>query len=163
MEHESVVARPTFCRTLQIENQPLHEGKEATLPSTINAKGALVSKVVHPELRRGTAGGAGIGMGDEGLGQTGSGIELTGSFAQGIGEYNEMGSPSTHSRNRTQQNRIVEIDVPGQQQGRGRSGSAGNGGISSPVAGSAMGFNRSHMSTAGEPRTGSLTKLFIFL
>jgi hypothetical protein len=142
VEHDSVVARPTFARTVQLDNAPLPDGLHATLPSTVNAKGAVVSKVVHPAFRRG-----------EETQLVGSGVaDLTGSFLQG--ELNEVSSPSVQSRGgRQQQNRIVEIDVPGQQGRNGRA-SAGSVGFASPAGGMAGGFNKSTMSAGGEPRTG---------
>jgi hypothetical protein len=141
VDHDSVVARPTFARTVQINQLPLPEGLQATLPSTIDAKGAVVAKVVHPAFKKG----------DDGLAPppgTAGAAELTGSFLQG--ELGETSNPSVHSRSRQQQNRIVEIDVQGKG---GRNG----GGLSSGVA-SPTGFNRSQMSAAGgvEPRTGEL-------
>jgi hypothetical protein len=141
VDHDSVVARPTFCRTVQIDNLPLAEGLHATLPSTINAKGAVVSKVVHPAFRG--------SKGDENAGIAGpsAGGDMTGSFVPG--EFGEMSSPSLHSRGRPQ-SRIVEIDVPGQKGNR-----TPGAGLATPsgVAGD-RGFNRSQFSAAGELRGG---------
>lgn len=145
VEHDSVVARPTFARTVQLDHAHLPGGLQATLPSTVNAKGSVVSRVVHPAFRNRDGG-------DNQHGATTGGIaEVTGSFMQG--EVGEVSSPSTHSRTGRPQpppmNRIVEIDVPGQSQ---RSVAGGGGKVGSPN--SAAGFNRSQFSASGEIRTG---------
>lgn len=116
VEHDSVVARPTYSRTVQIDNLPLQGHLHATLPTTINAKGAVISNVVHPAFKHQKE--------DQNIGLTGTTGPDMGSYL--AGDLNEMSSPSLRSRQ--QQNRIVEIDVPGHGNSsptRSRSGAVG--------------------------------------
>ncbi|OYX27597.1 MAG: hypothetical protein B7Z06_04070 [Flavobacteriales bacterium 32-35-8] len=135
VEHDSVVARPTFARTMQIEEfnlpGPHHN---ATLPSTINAKGATVSNVVHPAFRNNNNDNGGL---------TGHTIGDTGSFLPG--EFGDMSSPSTRSRPQAQ-NKIVEIDVPS---GNNRN-KANVGFVSAPGSPERSVNNRSVMSSGGD-------------
>lgn len=149
VEHDSVVARPTYSRTVQIEHLSLPEGLNATLPSTINAKGAVVSNVVHPDFRDRPANNR------DGMllpGTAGTEPGTAGSFAPGdLG--GDLSGPSLQSRARSQQNRITEIDVPAN-----RSRSGNNVGFASPAGGGQGGFSKSLMSAPGDGgRTGKLT------
>lgn len=119
-----MVARPTFARTVQIDHLPAHHGMHATLPSTINAKGAVVSNVVHPAFKHAKE--------EQNLGLTGTTGPDNGSFL--AGDLNEMSSPSLRSRQ--QQNRVMEIDIPGHtsQPSPTRSRSGGNVGFAAAGA-----------------------------
>jgi len=123
VDHDSVVARPTYARTMQIENTHLPDHLTATLPSTVNAKGVTISNVVHPAFKN-QEGGNGNGN----VNFTNSNIGDTGSFQPG--EFGEISSPSTRSR--TNNNKVVEIDVPGGNRGRLNGNSVGF--VSTPVS-----------------------------
>ena len=150
--HDSVVARPTFCRTVQIESMPLHGGLTATLPSTVNEKGVVVSNVLHPAFKT-----AKLGLQDDGGNNNNNNsptiqVGEMGSFLQGeLGEISMGPSASMYSRSRQAQNRIVEIDVQPPSTGQTGKRSAGVG--FAPTAG----LERGSMSKsqADLPRTGN--------
>ena len=145
VEHDSVVARPTFARTMQIEEFNLPgTHHNATLPSTINAKGATVSNVVHPAFRQNHP----EASGNNGF-NTSNTIGDTGSFQPG--EFGEISSPSVRSRAQAQ-NKIVEIDVPS---GNNRN-KANVGFASAPGSPERSVNNRSVMSSGGGDRMGKL-------
>lgn len=50
--HESVVSRPTFSRSVQLELSTLPDGMRAKLPSTIGAAGELITNAVHPAIQQ---------------------------------------------------------------------------------------------------------------
>lgn len=115
-----MVARPTYARTMQIEHSHLPEHLTGTLPSTVNAKGVTISNVVHPAFRN-QDGANNVNFANSNIGDTGS-------FQPG--EFGEISSPSTRSR--TNNNKVVEIDVPGGNKGRLNGHSVGF--VSAPVS-----------------------------
>lgn len=147
VDHDSVVARPTYARTMQIEQTPLPEHLHATLPSTINAKGVTIANVVHPELRhRDDANNHGFNA-SQGGGELGSFL---------VGDFGEISSPnSLHSRARPPASRVMEIDVSGSRS-RAPGGINGNGvGFTSQPNSPDRGLtSKSQMSNLGD-RTGN--------
>jgi hypothetical protein len=164
--HDSVVARPTFTRTLQIEHFPyeLPEGHHgAALPSTVNEKGAVVTDVVHPAFKAAKAAAmAAVAAEEAGLSFVG------GDFGTEYGN-DVMGNLPPPGSRQQQQNRIVEIDVP-RGAGGGKNGmsgfnppslggAGGGGGMGSPGTASAVsrgltagGFSRGDNSMTSDSR-----------